>query len=650
MKHMCSFLSAIFLLAGSYLFTRTPDIGSNLPLFYAGFVMASVGFIGLIACGLPFQKKRWLVGFLILMVIPRIFALNMHPSDDMARYIWEGKVITQGYNPYAIPPDDHRLDHLRDSVYPMINHKDMPAIYPPLTQLLFALMSMVTGSMTGFRLIILGFEFLCIGLLFFWLNTLVVPRERIILYALNPLVVIGVAGHGHFEPIQILFLILGLLLYAQKRRGWGIAAVTLAGLTKFLGLFALPFLFARKTIKFLPLVFLLLALGYLPFLFLEGGLSLGNMGVYLGQFEYYSLTFFPLRALFGTSGALMITVLVLLSAMLGLWLTKIRPEQAIPPFLLLVTLMNTTVHYWYIIPLIALSMSWRPRVVIGLSLLFMPYFDVLGLFVGEGLWVGALWRQVVTYVPFLFLLWLDASGRWPRFRVKLPSLGIIIPVLNDAKPLKELLQSIERNTSQPQSVAVIDGGSADDSRNVAIQHGAEVAQTTYPSRGKQIAVGAAMLDTDVALVLHADNDIPPNLVRIVRQTAACYPQSIGGACRLQYQSDSLAMKTLSLFSNAKMALFGLSFGDQGQWFLLKSMSPPQIPLMEDVELALRIQASFPAVWTPVRVSVSARRYQEKGKMTTALSIVRNTLAYLIRRRWKGSVPKTKELYTKYYGL
>ena len=80
------------------------------------------------------------------------------------------------------------------------------------------------------------------------------------------------------------------------------------------------------------------------------------------------------------------------------------------------------------------------------------------------------------------------------------------------------------------------------------------------------------------------------------------------------------------------------------------MSVPSNPLMEDVELALRIQASFPAVWTPVSVSVSTRRYQEKGKMATALSIVRNTLTYLIQRRWMGSVPETKKLYTKYYGL
>src|SRR5574341_497972 len=62
-----------------------------------------------------------LIGFSVAF---RITLLWTQPvlSDDMYRYVWDGKVQAAGINPYLYPPESPELSHLRDDViYPFIN-------------------------------------------------------------------------------------------------------------------------------------------------------------------------------------------------------------------------------------------------------------------------------------------------------------------------------------------------------------------------------------------------------------------------------------------------------------------------------------------------------------------------------------------------
>jgi len=61
MKNRClSILFSLLFLFGAFLFSRTPDIGSNFSLFAAGFLLASAGYLGLLACGLPVKGRGWI--------------------------------------------------------------------------------------------------------------------------------------------------------------------------------------------------------------------------------------------------------------------------------------------------------------------------------------------------------------------------------------------------------------------------------------------------------------------------------------------------------------------------------------------------------------------------------------------------------------
>ena len=79
-------------------------------------------------------------------ILFRLTLLSATPglSDDIYRYIWDGRVQLAGINPYQHAPDSPALATLRDAVYyPAINHKQIRTIYPPVAQLFFAAVCLI---------------------------------------------------------------------------------------------------------------------------------------------------------------------------------------------------------------------------------------------------------------------------------------------------------------------------------------------------------------------------------------------------------------------------------------------------------------------------------------------------------------------------
>ncbi|MGE5681898.1 MAG: hypothetical protein ACM34K_13545, partial [Bacillota bacterium] len=73
-------------------------------------------------------------------IIFRLTVLFVFPtaSDDINRYIWDGKVITNGINPYRYAPNDPQLNYLHSQTLPAnVNFPSMKTIYPPLAQMVF---------------------------------------------------------------------------------------------------------------------------------------------------------------------------------------------------------------------------------------------------------------------------------------------------------------------------------------------------------------------------------------------------------------------------------------------------------------------------------------------------------------------------------
>ena len=77
-------------------------------------------------------------GVLLLALVARL-ALFPHPVDsDVYRYLWEGRLVREGYDPYARIASAPEWTGLQDAYWQGMNQKDLHTIYPPVTQWIFS--------------------------------------------------------------------------------------------------------------------------------------------------------------------------------------------------------------------------------------------------------------------------------------------------------------------------------------------------------------------------------------------------------------------------------------------------------------------------------------------------------------------------------
>ena len=201
---------------------------------------------------------RWIViGAVVFRLIAAVGAPTL--SDDVYRYVWDGRVQAHGIHPYAHAPDDPALESLRDDDWSRINHPELRTIYPPLAQMLFAALAWVGAGPWGFKLAFALADLGVVAALAALLRRCELPPDRLVLYAWNPLAVIETAGAGHVEPVGVaLVVVCAAWVVARRMKP---AALVLAGAVhvKLLPLVLIPGLIRRWR----NLALLVLALGLL---------------------------------------------------------------------------------------------------------------------------------------------------------------------------------------------------------------------------------------------------------------------------------------------------------------------------------------------------------------------------------------------------
>jgi hypothetical protein len=122
-----------------------------------------------------------IVGFGILF---RVTLLGHSPvgSDDVYRYVWDGKVAAHGINPFSYAPTDPRLQSLRTDTLPeKINFPAMRTVYPPLAQGFFLASHLLFGdSIAGLKLLLVLCDAASIALLLLLLRRLGLPPQGVV--------------------------------------------------------------------------------------------------------------------------------------------------------------------------------------------------------------------------------------------------------------------------------------------------------------------------------------------------------------------------------------------------------------------------------------------------------------------------------------
>jgi len=204
-------LSALLLMAGSAMIVPYGDFTQpgRVPMFWQGASVMGLGFV--VSWGLPQVSRVW---FWSVAIATRFILLPMHPGNDIWRYLWEGRLQNLGISPFALAPAAPELIPFRTEWWSLINHADVSAIYPPITQLGFRGLAAIATSTLLFKV-----AFVAADLGVCWLLQHRFGLLKTLIYAWNPLVIYSFAGGGHYDSWFILALVWAwLYLDTQPQR------------------------------------------------------------------------------------------------------------------------------------------------------------------------------------------------------------------------------------------------------------------------------------------------------------------------------------------------------------------------------------------------------------------------------------------------
>jgi glycosyl transferase family 87 len=243
-------------------------------------------------------------------LLPRLLLLPLPPtlSDDVLRYLWDGKVAAAGFNPYDLAPDAKELTPLRnenDPSWRQLPHAHVPTVYPPLSLAAFSIASRLPFPLLAWKLIATGADLLGCSLLLALARRTGVPEGRAAWYAWNPLVTLEVAGMGHVDALGVAAAVGAVLCLSSRSRAPGAASTWAAAgaLAKLVPLAAFP-MWARQSgrpWRFLAMAGGLVAVAILPVLTATGGIPPGLV-TYGVSWEFNGPLFEPLWRLLSAAG------------------------------------------------------------------------------------------------------------------------------------------------------------------------------------------------------------------------------------------------------------------------------------------------------------------------------------------------------------
>lgn len=350
-------------------------------------------------------------------------------SDDFYRFVFDGHLISNGINPYTYLPTEavEKLGYAHSEFWNMLllnmNSSAYYSIYTPLNQVVFWLASLtgenLLANIVSLRILLLVFE----GLNIYFLHRIILlmnlPLNRLWLYAFNPLVILEITGNLHFEGMMLTGLLASVFFYIKVVSGKSGLGWAWAIAVKLNPLLLGPFMLRiwQGNLRFIAIAGLL-SLVLLSPLVLDGNYKnfYDSFRLYQSTFEFNASIYYLGRWIgqlmlgynpIATLGPLLNLLAVVLIITFSMYL-KIKDNQDVILTMLWLyftyLILQTTVHPWYILPALGLSVLSSNRLfILWSAMVFLSYSAYSSSIVTEIGWlIGLQYGAVFGYAVWWF--------------------------------------------------------------------------------------------------------------------------------------------------------------------------------------------------------------------------------------------------------
>jgi hypothetical protein len=339
----------------------------------------------------------------LLLTVPSL-------SDDVWRYLHDGRAQLAGSSPYAFAPSDPATAAFRGPEHARINHPDLRTVYPPAAQAAFALAARLGASIWSWKLLLLAIELTLVAILAVILRQTRRPTGWAALYAWHPLAVIETAGSGHMDAIALLPALLAVALYHQRQWFAAGAATGASIAAKFVAAAYLPFLLRRNLLRVGAGAALGAGLFYAAYAQPGTASLFGSLPVFARTWESNGSAYTLFASFVSPEQARLVSATIIAATIAWLLHKRTEPSSAMLTVTLVTLLCSPVVHPWYLLWLIALLAvnaglnSMAERASLAWSITVVLAYTALGSYRAGADWKVADWAWWLQYVPVYALL------------------------------------------------------------------------------------------------------------------------------------------------------------------------------------------------------------------------------------------------------
>jgi alpha-1,6-mannosyltransferase len=352
--------------------------GDTSAQLVATFIITAVGFL-LIWCTFTRDLDHLSIGtVLIVLTATRFVALFAQPllEDDHFRYLWDGFISASTGRPFLHAPAYYFADAnvpvvMRETLNG-INNPEIPTLYGPVLQVIFALCYWVAPAELWPQKIVL----LCAELaIIFFLRASGVSARWLLIFILHPLVLKESAITAHPDVLIGAALLAAVAAWGRGKEACAASLVCVAVAMKMSALVALPFFLitqaGRFSVRGLVAVLATILVCYAPLIFTYAGAETRALAVFGEQWTFNPLLFRLISLLTNDTAARMVAAIIFVGIAIFIsvrWVMVLRRTQrhsmqSSPPLLAIMfamLLLSPVVNPWYwlwVLPLVMLQIE-----------------------------------------------------------------------------------------------------------------------------------------------------------------------------------------------------------------------------------------------------------------------------------------------------